>query len=269
MFRVRSSRVAGGVLVGATLLALAGCTSPTPEPAVAASGATSITRAARTATPPAASATPPGMQPTSKATSGFDRTAHSLNDPRSIWVVVDKQRPLRPKSWIPQDLVTPALPHTNVPQLRRPAGTALVTMFAAAKRDGVTLVSLSAYRSYATQQSIFNRNIASLGRAKTLQLTAKPGYSEHQTGLADDLGDGGSCDLQVCFESHRAAKWLSANSWRYGFIQRYPLGYTKITGIQVEPWHFRYIGTSLAGEMRRTGVKTLEQFFYLPPSPDY
>lgn len=257
------------MLAGAVLLGLAGCTGATPTPSAAASGAITSTQAARTAATPAASTAPPGGTSTAKATPGFDRTAYSVDDPRSIWVVVDKKRPLRPKSWIPQDLVTPAVPHTNVPQLRKPAATALVTMFAAAKRDGIRLVSLSAYRSYSTQQSIFERNIASLGRAKTLQLTAKPGYSEHQTGLADDVGDGGSCDLQVCFESRPAAKWLSANSWRYGFIQRYPLGFTKITGIQVEPWHFRYIGTSLAREMHRTGSKTLEQFFGLPPSPDY
>lgn len=270
MFRSRSGRLASGVLVGALLLALTGCTATTPAPAVVASGTTSTTEAARTTAPPTSSRTPtPSTKPVPGAPPGFDTSAHSLSNPRSIWVVVDKKRPLQPKTWIPRDLVTPAVPHTNVPQLRKPAAAALVTMFAAAKRDGVTLVSLSAYRSYATQQSIFERNTASLGKAKTVQLTAKPGYSEHQTGLADDLGDGGSCDLQVCFESHRAAKWLSANSWRYGFIQRYPPGYTKITGIQVEPWHFRYIGLALATEMHRTGVKTLEQFFDLPPSPDY
>ena len=262
MSRLTTGRLAGGVLLASVLLALAGCTSAAPAPSGVASTTTSRTPPAGTSASPTPSSTP-------SATPGFDKTAHSLDDPRSIWVVVDKKRPLQPKDWVPQDLVTPAVPHTNVPQLRQPAAAALVAMFAAAKRDGITLVSLSAYRSYATQQSIFDRNTASLGAAATLQLTAKPGYSEHQTGLADDLGDGSSCDLAVCFESHPAAKWLAADSWRYGWILRYPLGYTAITGIQTEPWHFRYVGKALAAEMHRTGVKTLEQFFGLPPSPDY
>jgi D-alanyl-D-alanine carboxypeptidase len=301
MARALLGRPARGLLSAAVVLLLAGCSGAQPGPATVASSAASTPRAARTAplrtvapapavTPsrvpaPASSAPvpqprstasgswtptrPASTTPPAAASSAFDRTAHSLDDPASIWVVVDKKRPLQPKSWVPPDLVTPDVPHTNVPRLRRVASAALVRMFAAAKQDGVRLVSLSAYRSFATQRSIFDRNLASLGRATTLKLTAKPGYSEHQTGLTDDLGDGSSCDLQVCFESHPAARWLSEHSWRYGFIQRYPTGYTRITGIQVEPWHFRYIGAGLAREMHRTGVKTLEQFFHLPPAPDY
>lgn len=254
--------VPGGVAL-AVLLALTGCgASSAPSAAIPSAAAVSA---------PSARSTPaPSSAPSSSAaTAGFDRSQHSLDDPSSIWVVVDKQRPLQPKSWVPPDLVTPAVPHTNVPQLRRVAADALTRMFAAARKDGVPLVSLSAYRSFATQQSIFARNVRTLGRATTLQLTAEPGYSEHQTGLADDLGDGSSCDLQVCFESHPAARWLTEHAWQYGFIQRYPLGYTHITGIQVEPWHFRYIGVPAARRMRDTGVKTLEQFFGLPAAPDY
>jgi D-alanyl-D-alanine carboxypeptidase len=255
------------VLVGSVLvavLALAGCGTDA-QPTVATSSAVAAEPVRSTTTP----SSTPKASPSPTRSPAFDRAEHSIDDPSSIWVVVDKHRPLQPKGFVPPDLVTPAVPHTNVPQLRKGAAAALVRMFAAARRDGVTLVSLSAYRSVATQRSIFDRNIASLGRATTLQLTAKPGYSEHQTGLADDLGDGSSCDLQVCFESHPAARWLTANAWRYGFIQRYPMGYTKITGIQVEPWHFRYVGKSLAREMRVTKAKTLEQFFDLPAAPDY
>jgi D-alanyl-D-alanine carboxypeptidase len=255
----RYGRAAVAVCV---VLLLTACGSRQSGPASAASAPPSsspspTTEAVHTAAP----------RPTT--TSGFDRTAHSLDDPASIWVVVDKQRPLRPRRSVPTDLVTPAVPHTNVPQLRRVAADALVEMFADAEDDEITLYSLSAYRSYTTQASIFDRNLRRLGAAETLELTAKPGYSEHQTGLADDLGDGTSCDLAVCFESHPAARWLATNSWRYGWVLRYPPGYTRVTGIQTEPWHFRYIGTAAAAEMHRTGVKTLEQFFGLPASPDY
>ncbi|WP_133764168.1 M15 family metallopeptidase [Amnibacterium kyonggiense] len=248
------------VVAASAVLLLAACTAAQSAPTQPSTGSASTADAAHTTAP---------TTPTPTPVSTFDRSAHSLDDPTSIWVVVDKKRPLQPKTYVPADLVTPDVPHTNVPQLRQVAADALVTMFAAAKRDGITLVSLSAYRSYATQTSIFDRNLRQLGRETTLGLTARPGYSEHQTGLADDLGDGSSCDLAVCFESHPAAKWLAANSWRYGWILRYPLGYTKITGIQTEPWHFRYIGVPAATEMHDTDVKTLEQFFGLPDSPDY
>ena len=264
MLRPPIGRVVRVGLAIAAVLLLAACSSPQPTPtspaAVPTSGSPSASATAVVSTPtPTPTPTP----------SGFDRTAHSLDNPTSIWVVVDKQRPLQPKTYVPSDLVTPDVPHTNVPQLRRVASHALVKMFDGAKQDGITLYSLSAYRSFATQTSIFDRNTQQLGSATTLKLTAKPGYSEHQTGLADDLGDGTSCDLAVCFESHPAAKWLLADSWRYGWILRYPLGYTDVTGIQTEPWHFRYIGIPAATEMHRTGVKTLEQFFGLPDSADY
>ena len=276
MPRRATARLASVAAATALVALLAGCSLVLPRASSASAGPT----AASAGTTAAPSGTSAGAAPTTRpvtassrpiaaTTPAFDRTAHSLRAPTSIWVVVNKQRPLKPKTYVPPDLVTPRVPHTNVPQLRKAAAAALVTMFAAAKRDGITLYSLSAYRSYATQKSIFERNLASLGRATTLNLTAKPGYSEHQTGLADDLGDGSSCDLQVCFESHPAARWLAEHSWKYGWVLRYPLGYTRITGIQTEPWHFRYIGKPAAKEMHRTGVKTLEQFFRLPPSPDY
>lgn len=263
-----SHRILPGSAALAVVLALAGCSAPGSPPAALPSAAVVGAQPVRSTPTPGSTGSPaPGSG--SAAAVGFDRSKRSVDDPDSIWVVVNKQRPLQPKRWVPPDLVTPAVPHTNVPRLRRVAAGALTRMFAAAKEDGIRLVSLSAYRAYATQRSVFDRNLATLGRAATLRLTAKPGYSEHQTGLADDLGDGSSCDLRVCFESRPAAKWLTANAWRFGFIQRYPLGDTPITGIQVEPWHFRYIGPSLAREMRETDDATLEQFFDLPDAPEY
>lgn len=96
-------------------------------------------------------------------------------------------------------------------------------------------------------------------------VSARPGHSEHQTGLAVDLVTPASpdCDFEVCFAETPGGQWLAANAWRYGFIIRYQSG-SDITGYSPEPWHLRYVGKSLAAELRRTGVATLEEFFGIP-----
>lgn len=261
---------AAAVLPLLAVVGLAGCTAAPQHGQQAAPtvAATVTAPSSRTATPSTGPTSSPASSPAS--TPAFDLSRHSLDDPRSIWVVVDKQRPLRPKSWVPEDLVAPRVPHTNAPLLRKPAARALERMVAAAKEDGVGIVSLSAYRAYTVQKSIYDRNLASMGRAATERLTARPGYSEHQTGLADDLGDSsGRCPIQACFGTTPAGRWLDADSWRYGFILRYPAGQQAVTGIQSEPWHFRYVGTALAEHMHATHQPLLERVFDLPDSPDY
>ena len=267
---VRRAR-GSAALVGLVVLGLTGCTSPPVDGAPSlAAGTPSAASTSGSRTAVSASTASPTPARTPSASAGFDLRKHSVDDPRSIWVVVDKRRPLRPKSWVPQDLVQPAVPHTNVPRLRRPAAAALERMVAAAKRDGVGVVSLSAYRAYTVQQSIYQRNLRSLGRAATERLTARPGYSEHQTGLADDLGDSsGRCGIAACFATTPAGRWLAANAWRYGWILRYPAGQQAVTGIQSEPWHYRYVGTGLSKHMHATGQTLLERVFGLPDSPDY
>ena len=273
---VRRAR-GSAALVGLVLLALTGCTqAPDAAPSGAVPAAPSagsqsaVSASTSSPTPTRTRSATPASSPSPSASSGFDLRKHSTDDPRSVWVVVDKRRPLKPKSWVPTDLVQPAVPHTNVPQLRKPAAKALERMIAGAKRDGVGVVSLSAYRAYTVQKSIFDRNLRTMGRAATEKLTARPGYSEHQTGLADDLGDSsGRCPIATCFATTPAGKWLKANAWRYGWILRYPPGKQAVTGIQSEPWHYRYVGTGLAKHMHATGQPLLERVFDLPDSPDY
>ncbi|MCY7411454.1 MAG: D-alanyl-D-alanine carboxypeptidase family protein, partial [Salinibacterium sp.] len=72
-----------------------------------------------------------------------------------------------------------------------------------------------------------------------------------------------------CFADTPQGQWLAANGWMYGFIVRYPNGYTQITGYEYEPWHMRFVGVELATELHSTGVLTLEEFFGLPPAPTY
>jgi D-alanyl-D-alanine carboxypeptidase len=206
---------------------------------------------------PAPAEAPP---PASVAT--FDRAAHSLDDPASIWVVVNKLRPLNPMDYVPADLVDVPVPHTWEPLLRQEASDAIVAMFdAAANEAGLALASNSAYRSYASQESIYSGDDLS---------TARPGFSEHQTGLTMDIGpESGECSLNACFGETAEGIWLRDNAHRFGFILRYPADKTPVTGYEYEPWHFRYVGGDLAGEMHRTGVTTLEEFFGLPAAPEY
>jgi zinc D-Ala-D-Ala carboxypeptidase len=148
-------------------------------------------------------------------------------------------------------------------QLSAAAQPALEQRFAAAAEDGVTLVFGSGYRSEALQRQFYESYVARDGQAAADRYSARPGTSEHQTGLAVDITSvGGRCHLEVCFEDLPEGQWLAANAHRYGFIIRYPDGKESITGYQYEPWHMRYVGTELSAEINRTGL-TLEEFFGL------
>jgi zinc D-Ala-D-Ala carboxypeptidase len=214
--------------------------------------------ATETATPRPAPAAPP--PPATVDT--FTRAAYSLDDPASIWVVVNKLRPLNPQDHEPPDLVEVPVEFTNEPLLRQEASDAVVAMFQAALDEaGLELASNSAYRSYAAQESVYDGDDLT---------TARPGFSEHQTGLAIDIGPlSGECSLNECFGETPEGIWLRDNAWRFGYVLRYPADKTPITGYSFEPWHFRYVGTDLATEMRETGITTLEEFFFLPPAPEY
>lgn len=196
--------------------------------------------------------------------------ARSISDPRSIAVVVNKLRPLNPLGFVPPDLVRPPVSYANSPLLRSEAANALTAMFAAAKAEGAgTLRLQSAYRSYSSQAEGHAYYTRLYGQAGAELKSARPGHSEHQTGLAADISYGSSCIIEQCFGSTTQGRWLAQNSHRFGYILRYPQGLTHITGYEFEPWHYRYVGQELSRTMKRTGVQTLEQFFGLPAAPTY
>jgi len=190
----------------------------------------------------------------------FDKKAHSIDDPASIWVVVNKTRPLNPVQYAPTDLVAVG----NAQQMRKESASALATLIAAAKAQKLSIAPLSGYRSYATQVAVYNNEVAKYGQATADSESAKPGTSEHQTGWAVDVG-GGGCGIEDCFGNTAEGKWLAANAFQYGFIIRYPADKVNVTGYRAEPWHIRYIGTDLSQEMHAQGITTLEEFFGLPP----
>jgi D-alanyl-D-alanine carboxypeptidase len=194
----------------------------------------------------------------------FDKSKFSNADVTSIWVVVNKQRPLSPQSYAPNDLVAVG----GGQQLRSEAAQAFSNMITEAKKAGLSVSPLSGYRSYTTQVRVYNNEVATNGQAVADTQSARPGTSEHQTGLGLDVG-GGGCGIEDCFANTAEGKWVAANGHKYGFIIRYPEGKQSITGYRYEPWHIRYVGVELATEMQKQGVLTLEEFFGLPAAPNY
>jgi D-alanyl-D-alanine carboxypeptidase len=201
----------------------------------------------------------------------FDKTQLSIDDPMSIWVVADKLRPLNPLSFRPSDLVTANVPYSANATMRAEAAEALERMFAVAAAEGAGgMMVQNAFRPYETQVSLYAGHVQRLGQAQADIASARPGHSEHQTGLsADIMPDNRHCGVEECFAQTPQGIWLAENAWRFGYHLRYPQGMTHITGYAFEPWHYRYVGVNLSTEMHQTGVVTLEEFFELPPAPTY
>jgi len=159
-----------------------------------------------------------------------------------------------PSGYTPDDLVR--LSSGGVPvsstavMLRATAAEAYFEMMRAMQADGVRVpIAVSGYRSYARQTELFNNRVqrhrneglnAADAAALAATVVARPGTSEHQSGLAIDISMDGS--LTAAFANTQQGRWLYENAWRFGFILRYPYGTTHITGIIYEPWHFRYVG---------------------------
>lgn len=213
---------------------------------------TQTTKADIKETPPATTA------PQAKPVPAFNKQAYSQTDPNSIWVIVNKKRPL-PDGYIPSAISSSGL--------RVEASNALQSLRADSAKQGAALSILSAYRSQATQASTYGAYVAKDGAAKADTYSARPRHSEHQTGLAVDVGNG-VCNLELCFGNTNAGKWLANNAHVYGFVIRYPASKESITGYQYEPWHLRYVGKELASEIFKS-KQTLEEFFGLPAAPSY
>ena len=210
---------------------------------------------------------------TSPKPTGFDKKQFSIDDSSSLWVVVDKLRPLK-AGYTPAGLATPAVAlrlsaGSDEMKMRADSGAALKEMFTAAKADGSNLLIASAYRSEASQKALHASYVAQKGAAAADTDSARAGYSEHQTGLAVDVGrTDHRCEVEACFADTAEGKWIAQNAYKYGFIVRYPAGKQANTGYVYEPWHLRYVGKDLAKAIYDSG-QTMEEFFDLPAAPDY
>jgi D-alanyl-D-alanine carboxypeptidase len=193
-------------------------------------------------------------------------TTPSIDAPGSRWWLVNRDRPL-PPGYVPADLVVPDVPlepDAGAIELTAETAAAFGAMAADARTAGYELQLTSGYRSEQDQQVLYDRFVEDFGRDVAAGLVALPGTSEHQTGLAADVGLVGLPDDQV-FGATPASAWVAANAHRFGFILRYPPDKAAITGYANEPWHLRYVGTDLAAELHASGL-TMEEHFGLVPT---
>ena len=161
---------------------------------------------------------------------------------------------------------TYSLPSSYGTSLTSTTKNAFNKMQAAAKLDGINIYIASGFRSYQTQNRLYTNYVARDGKAKADTYSARPGHSEHQSGLAFDICshdlDGQDACINSNFDNTDQAKWLAQNAYKYGFILRYPKGKTNETGYKYESWHFRYVGTDLSTKLYNNGDwLTMENYF--------
>lgn len=178
-------------------------------------------------------------------TSPLDAAAPQ-NDPDGLLFLANRE-------WRVSKTYRPELRLADVPgqvrNMRPEAAEALEKMFAACKEDiGITLKAVSGYRSYDKQAAIYSKKLERVGgsQARADEYVARPGASEHQLGMAMDVGQQNKTNLTASFGSTEGGKWIREHCWEYGFILRYEEEWEDITGYKYEPWHVRYVGTAVA-----------------------
>ena len=175
-------------------------------------------------------------------------------------ILVNKYHSLN--EYIPDDLVSVNINYSYAnQQIRTEVHDAYVDMASKAKEEGIILIVSSSYRSYQEQASIYKDFYYSKGQSYADSYAAREGCSEHQTGLALDIFTPGG-NTTSTFENSAAYSWLLQNSYKYGFILRYPKDKTYLTGYEYESWHFRYLGKELATKVHEENITYDEYYAY-------
>ena len=164
-----------------------------------------------------------------------------------------------PEDFLPEDIVTIRNWYSyEGNKIRKEVNDQFVAMYNAAKKEELALIANSSFRSFQEQEETYSSSVKAHGKAWADQYAARPGFSEHQTGLAIDIITYGA-DRDT-FESTKEFQWLQDHAHEYGFILRYPKGKEKITGYDYESWHYRYLGTDLATKVYESGL-TYDEYY--------
>ncbi|GEK79302.1 hypothetical protein ABA31_06530 [Agrococcus baldri] len=186
-------------------------------------------------------------------------------------MLVNKRTPLSPADYQPELVAVSTSADRDGEAVRPEVDAALTELSAAMRADiGEGTHVFSSYRSYARQTELYNSYVAQYGQAEADTTSARPGHSEHQTGLSVDLmGTSGQCRLDTCFGDTAAGRWVAEHGWEHGFIVRYPDGLEGVTGYEYEPWHLRFVGVEVSTAMHQQGARTYEEFLGAGSAPDY
>ena len=192
----------------------------------------------------------------SNADLGFYSNSYDSNLNDGNLILVNKFYHLK-EDYTPSDLVSLSGNYNKGAnnKMRNEAALAFMKMVDAAKLDNIILYNMSAFRSYDYQVNLYDRYIKRDGKEAADKYSARPGYSEHQSGLCSDLNN-----ISDSFEGTDEAIWLKNNAYKYGFILRFPKGKEDITGYKYEPWHYRYVGVSAAKIIYEDNI-TLEEYY--------
>ena len=206
--------------------------------------------------------TEPADQPPTGDAAGYRENPKPAED-TGLMILVNKEYYLS-RDYIPDDLApiryyaTDRSPEGRY--MRKEAADQFNRMAEAAATDGFEIVMTTAYRSYGFQSTLYNNYVKAHGQKEADRFSARPGYSEHQTGLAVDISAPSvGYALTQDFEGTPEWAWLMEHAREYGFILRYPKGKTQTTGYMYEPWHFRYVGLEAAKEIEESAI-TLEEY---------
>lgn len=188
----------------------------------------------------------------------FYQNIKLINNPNDINVLVNKNNKL-PSGFIPSNLTILPLDVSNSNKyLVKEAAINYTKLSRDARNQGYTVIATSAYRDYKYQEKLYNYYVLNKGIDYADKCSARPGHSEHQTGLSLDVM-GSNYDYDEFYDA-KEYNWMLDNSYKYGFILRYPKDKEEITGFKFEPWHYRYVGQELATIIHDNDI-TLEEYF--------
>lgn len=179
-------------------------------------------------------------------------------------MLINKNNPL-PKTYIPKNLINANSKYKDNIYINQEVLSKFKLMQQDALKKGYQIDIMSGYRDYEYQEKIYNKQLKEKGYANTFRKIAKPGTSEHQTGLAIDICiyKDNKCYIEHELENTKELEWLEKNTYKYGFVLRYPKEKEDITGYDYEPWHYRFVA-NLSHILYKNNL-TLEEYYNLNP----